>query len=119
MLGQRWNPNRLAVALAASAGALTTALVIAHGCGGGSSDSIFVENFQGERSKQLTVALTQLAEHSIPDSYEALRAELVPLQESAGRFCAAPDEGGLESVQSAWRSSIAAWARAKVVSFGP
>jgi predicted lipoprotein len=111
--------NRVARAVAATTGAIAAALVITHGCGGGSSDSIFVEGFQGTRSKQLTVALTQLAESAIPGLYESMRVELVELRDGASRFCAAPDEASLASLQSDWLEAMATWARARVIGIGP
>jgi predicted lipoprotein len=111
--------SRILFVSIAGAAALWVAFAAAQGCGGSGSDEIVLEGFETERTRQLSQILTQLGEVVIPGMYAALQAELGVLEEDAKRFCAAPDTTGLESLRASWRQVMAAWARARVITFGP
>jgi predicted lipoprotein len=63
--------------------------------------------------------LATLPERVIIPTYRGFAETIVSLRISADRYCAAPQQAGLEALREHWRSAMTAWQRTAAYAVGP
>lgn len=63
--------------------------------------------------------LSALPEQVIIPGYRNFAAAVASLQQSAARYCAAPEDAARRSLQEQWRAAMTAWQQTSAYAFGP